>query len=351
MLLLGYCSVVCVYGPVWLCSTTDGVEHFVRILKCLGPTGIKLGQYLHQRPDIISPPYCSILSTLLDENVPVDVGTLPVPPGVVVHPVPLGTGSLAQVHRGVYKGKSVVVKMLLPLATREVEIDMYICQLVVRLMTLVGYFPFDWKSFADDIYRQLDLRQEASDMVYTRELFNTEHGVCVPEVFTQSQTSIVMQEAPGKPMYNFPTRTTPHKARMHAFCHMATHGDRRFHADLHDGNVFYDECTDTIWLLDFGICAHPPVEWEFPLPTLIECMVTKKYGTLLRLLCGPRADYDYVEHLFAQYMENETAVNTSIGSTSYKFFSFLKENQLVLSGTNVSFFSQLITLEKTVTIY
>jgi predicted unusual protein kinase regulating ubiquinone biosynthesis (AarF/ABC1/UbiB family) len=323
-----------------------------------GPTGIKLGQYLYHRPDIIDEQWRPQFRKMLDQNKPVHVHDLDLPPDLEVDPEPVGTGSLAQVHRGTYKSKRVIVKVLLPIA-RYTWLDMYVCWFIVRFFKLCGYFPLDWNAFAADMERQLDLRYEADDMEYTRLLFLARHApmsetaadgrdrydVRVPRTYSASKHVLVMEEALGVPLYRLPPSSPAHVERVRAFCYMATHGDHRFHADLHDGNLLFNTDRRELWLMDFGICAHPTVDWVFPLPLLARRASPTYHEDLLRALCGPRTDYAALGQQLARTFAQR---HKTAGSVMCDFFRFLHTHDLTLSGAHISCFSQLVALETTV---
>src|SRR5688572_1994076 len=85
-------------------------EEFVADLEALGPTFIKFGQALSTRPDLVPPAYLAALERTQDRIAPVAAeqvravieSELGVRPGHLFESfddVPLGSASLAQVHR------------------------------------------------------------------------------------------------------------------------------------------------------------------------------------------------------------------------------------------------------------
>lgn len=271
-------------GP--LLQTKNGGRLVARTLRYGGPIGIKLGQYLSHRPDVVSPACIAELSKLTDSNPPTvpfrrvreltqDLENL----FILSEEYIIGTGSIAQVYRGIWKDPD-LSEPPQAVAIKVVTIDTVVFQWEIRccrwlLGTLSRLNILVEGSFFDDIARQVDLRKEAEDMRYAHELFShTDAPVRVPRVLYADQHILVMELAPGVPLHQVPDPTRSHAARADAFCHMVTHGDRRFHADLHDGNLLWDEVGEDTWLIDFGLCCHPPPDWRFPLLRIQEVLAT-----------------------------------------------------------------------------
>ena len=341
------CIPIPVRGLTWLLSSEQGVQYLKNMLQDTGPVGIKFGQYLYHRPDIVSAPWRNHLKSMLDNNEPVDVSMLHITPSLDVDPAPIGIGSLAQVHQATFESQSVVVKVLTPDAA-YVHIDMWVCHVLVSFLQWCGYFPVDWDAFARDMQRQVDLRCEAEDMEYTQCLLKNSYlhkHVRVPRIYAVSKSMLVMEKVNGRPLHHHSIPKAVHETRIHVLCYMATHGDKRFHADLHDGNVLYNKDTGEVWLIDFGICAHPNPGWIFPLPVLANKNSPTYYQDVLHVLCGPGRDY---RHLAEQLKSQVVNGSGSIGGMMCTFFRFLRTHQLTLTGSNISCFSQLVSLETTV---
>ena len=87
-------------GP-WLRKALDGA----------GPTYIKFGQFIANRPDIFGKKLSADLAPLRDNVTPVDFSIFEskIPSGVTdVDPVPIACASIAQIHRAKLKSRDVV---------------------------------------------------------------------------------------------------------------------------------------------------------------------------------------------------------------------------------------------------
>ena len=253
-------------------------ERFTRTLAELGPTFIKLAQVFAARADILPEPYLSSIGTLTDQ-VPA------LPAGVAERVVreelgreaaeiferfdgaPLAAASLGQVHRAVYHGREVVVKVLRPGVEETVGEDLDVSFRILFLLNLL--FPNHRtraitaivSEFSKRIRDELDFREEARNAATLRRNFQREPRVVVPEVVTELVTRrvLVLEYIEGTRIDRLQDRLATGEVDLtrlletvvDAYIKMMLE-DGVFHADPHAGNLLVDPAGRLV-LLDFGM--------------------------------------------------------------------------------------------------
>lgn len=250
-------------------------------LEELGPTFVKLGQYMSTRADLIPLPYIRELEKLQDEVTPFAAHlvreTLEEELSSPVEQLfyhfeeePLAAASIGQVHRAqLMDGTEVAVKVQRPGIRRMVEADLEILvNLAQRLERnyeeMEFYQPTQLaQEFRRNLMKEMDYRQEAGNINRFGEQFASEPHVHVPRVFLELGTPriLIMEYVPGIKASQVERLQDegydcPLLARRGAdliFKQVFDHGF--FHADPHPGNVFVLP-DNTICYLDFGVMGY-----------------------------------------------------------------------------------------------
>jgi predicted unusual protein kinase regulating ubiquinone biosynthesis (AarF/ABC1/UbiB family) len=258
-------------------------EQFVDDLEALGPTFIKIGQALSTRPDMVPPAYITALQRMQDEVSPVpfeivravfetEIGVRMNKVFDAVDEVPIGSASLAQVHRAVLRdGREVAVKIQRPFVAEQVRMDLDTIASFAgkadRITDIGRRLRFaDWvHEFRKTLFAELDYRVEAENL----ERFS-EHFEDYPELFCPqpvrdlcSTRVLTMDLVRGVKVTAISgVRRTEQdmgllgKALMQGYLdQMFVHGE--IHADPHAGNMLVTE-DGRLGLFDLGMIAHVP---------------------------------------------------------------------------------------------
>lgn len=260
-----------------------GPEAFVDDLEALGPTFIKLGQALSTRPDMVPAPYLVALERMQDDVDPLPFDTIreAVQDGLGVRlnklfqtfdEKPLGSASLAQVHRATLRdGREVAVKVQRPDIVERIRADLEslsrFADKVDRLTDIGRRVRFaDWvNEFRKTLLAELDYRTEAENL----ERFSA-HFEDYPELFVPQplwdltcKTVLTMELVDGVKATDITGLQRTERtlgplasALMRGYLDQVfVHGE--IHADPHPGNLLVTD-DDRIALLDLGMVAHVP---------------------------------------------------------------------------------------------
>ena len=228
----------------------------------LGSAFIKLGQLLSARPDVLPAELVEQLATLQDQ--------VPAFPFAVVQDLleqelggrcaeiidleaePLGSASLAQVHRASLRsGRQVVLKVQRPGLERTFRLDLQVLQQVAAAVQRHPRWGQgrDWIGIAQEcrrvLLRELDFRLEAEHAARFRQQFLSDPGIRVPAVIWElsSRRVLCLDYLPG-------IKITDRAALLAAGIEPAAVAEKGaasylqqlvrfgfFHADPHPGNL------------------------------------------------------------------------------------------------------------------
>ena len=247
-------------------------------LEDLGPTFIKLGQILSNRPDLIPKELQNELEKLQERVSPVPTEeVLSVVEKELRRPVgelfesfdrePLAAASIAQIHAATLRtGERVAVKVQRPGLEELVSVDIDILR---DLATLVErYVPQSKRlspgdlvdEFESGMLQELDFRREAAAMERFRSQFDDEKGIKVPVVHRaySSGKVLTMEQIFGTPLADL-LKAQGMEKRKSEFAELGAdltlkqifvHGF--FHADPHPGNIVVLD-DGRLCYLDFGL--------------------------------------------------------------------------------------------------
>lgn len=183
-----------------------GPEKLRETFEQLGPTFIKFGQILSERPDIIPEKYCKELEKLqnevpafsfekVEEIVEREIDRSKIEK---IEEQPLAAASIAQVHRARLKtGEEVVLKIRRPGIEEQMEKDLDIITYLARKTDKhvdlgKNFLTAEAEEFASWTRQELNFRKEARNMEEFSENMADEEDIRVPDVYTDLTTEEVL---------------------------------------------------------------------------------------------------------------------------------------------------------------
>lgn len=252
-------------------------------LLALGPTFIKLGQLLSTRVDIVPKEYIEELSSLQDrvpgfsgaraiEVIEKDFGR---PIGELYDsfdPVPIAAASLGQVHRAVYQGREVAIKIQRAGLKELFDVDLKNLKVLAKMLD-----KFDpkndgasrnWVQIYDEsaklLYEEIDYVKEGRNADRFRNNFKGVRWVKVPKVYWDltSERVLTMEYVPGIKINDYEAiekagldrKVLASRSAESYLTQLLRHG--YFHTDPHCGNLAVDSVAGgRIIYYDFGMMS------------------------------------------------------------------------------------------------
>ena len=349
-----------------------------KTLRKLGPTWIKLGQFLSTRPDIIGKDLSDKLKKLQDKvepftitkakeilqkefkedykNIFIEIMTSE------------AAASIAQVHKGKIKLNNkkydVAIKILRPNIEREIKRDLRNFFVTAKIMErfskeakrlrLVEVV----KTLAESLSMEIDLRLEAAAQSEIRENIINDDYFSVPDVYWDlTRKNILISDwvdaIPAKDM-NKITEEGFNKKKigkniLKTFLTTSIR-DGLFHADMHQGNLFIEK-EEKIIAVDFGIVGHLDFESKKYLNNILLGFINRDYDKIANV----HFEAGYVPETedkkkFAQALrsigepiQGKEASDISIGNLLTQLFE-------ITNQFNMKTQPQLLLLQKTMVV-
>jgi ubiquinone biosynthesis protein len=255
-------------------------ERLRALIEDLGPTFIKFGQILADRPDLVSENLRIELKKLQSSARPFDddlaLGLIEAELGDSVANIleefdtqHIASASIAQVYRAKLRtGEDVVIKIQRPGIKEKIKLDLILIQLFAR--KIQRNYPelnsFNIVNFINDfgeiILKELDFTNEMSNMLRFNHMFKDDERCYIPKVYARYCTTklLMMEYIRGEKPDDIPAlRSKGYSSEAIAengvnvvLTMILKHGF--FHADPHPGNIFI-RGNNQIVLIDHGMCA------------------------------------------------------------------------------------------------
>ena len=349
-----------------------------KTLRKLGPTWIKLGQFLSTRPDIIGKDLSDKLKKLQDKVEPFTITKAKEIlqkefkedyEDIFIEIMPSeAAASIAQVHKGKIKLNNekydVAVKILRPNIEREIKRDLRNFFVTAKIMErfskeakrlrLVEVV----KTLAESLSMEIDLRLEAAAQSEIRENIINDDYFSVPDVYWDlTRKNILISDwvdaIPAKDM-NKITEEGFNKKKigkniLKTFLTTSIR-DGLFHADMHQGNLFIEK-GEKIIAVDFGIVGHLDFESKQYLNNILLGFINRDYDKIANV----HFEAGYVPETedkkkFAQALrsigepiQGKEASDISIGNLLTQLFE-------ITNQFNMKTQPQLLLLQKTMVV-
>ena len=273
-----------------LVPASDRGKWLRRALDGAGPTYIKAGQFISNRPDIFGKELSSELAPLRDNVTPFDFEQVrdQVPKEVSdVNPVPFASASIAQVHRAKLKNKDVVLKIKRPGIEAQIKEDLDLIRGGTSLLNLIPNFGMEavapWlDEFERGLIAELDFRKEVKNISYFRDMYRDRDDIIIPRPYSRlsSNNVIVMDWTPSKPI------TAPFKAErlINMFLEQLLY-EGVIHGDLHTGNLGLSsgggKSFPPLVLYDFGNIIRVTDKYKTAIRDFVYGVQTKNLDTVM----------------------------------------------------------------------
>jgi len=277
-------------------------QGFSRMLQKLGTPFVKLGQGLSMHRELLPDDYIAALTDLQDhvESFPgaLAVHEIETALGGKVNDVfeefsiePLAAASIAQVHVArLHDGRRVVVKVRRPGIKRQVEQDLRIVRVLLRIAFLAapGLKRFDplglVREVQDNLHKEMDFRQETRNVQRFTEVFRDSPTIYVPPAVAELVAESVMVQVMGGGLRVDDPRI---KERGPLLAHVFVDAFLYqffvagvFHGDPHPGNLFVMD-DNRLCLHDFGLIGFLDRETRQNLAALMQAFVHQDAEWLL----------------------------------------------------------------------
>ncbi len=281
----------------------------------MGPTYIKVGQYISTRNDIFPQELVQELSKLQDSVEPFDINEVNLDvKDLVINPEPIASGSIGQVHRARYNNKKCVVKVLRPNIKEQSLDDIKNIKFFSNILTFISPTgSSDISNFVNELENmfimEMDFFKESQNISNFRKNFEDVDWVLIPEVYYVDQNILIMEYIKSEKItesgkYNNKSLAwTITKSQI-----MQVVNTGYFHGDPHPGNVGITD--GKLIYYDFGMVSYISDNQKNALKTLMVGITNKNEKQILSvldyldLIGNDKEDIEKFVKIFLDYIED-----------------------------------------------
>jgi ubiquinone biosynthesis protein len=343
-------------------------------LTLLGPTYVKLGQFLATRPDVVGPALARDLESLQDRMAPFPQADAeaqvasalgkPLRESYASFGPAVAAASIAQVHKAQADGQTVAVKVLRPGVERRLRSDLDTLYFAARTaerhsaearrLRMIEVVD----TLARSVTIEMDLRLEASAIAEITENTKDDPDFRVPAIDWErtARGVLTLEWIDGTPLTDRAALAARGldlaalgRALMQTFLRHALR-DGFFHADMHPGNLFVD-AQGRIVAVDFGIMGRlSPKERRF-LAEILYGFITRNYYRTAEVHF--EAGYVPPHHSVESFAQAIRAIGEPIHNKSASEISMAKLLTLLFEVTGLFDMKtrpELLLLQKTMVV-
>lgn len=356
-------------------NTVEGATILKEKLKGLGVVGIKLGQYLQSRSDILSLEIRRVLEDLLNLNEAHElhetVNILKKTPQIIdkiesISFTVLGSGSIAQTHICYLKDdpKKYVLKIVHP-HIEYLESEVSVIRTIIQLSSkYVSFFVnIEWDNFFSFMLVQKDLRIEAENLKRFRRFYTNYSSIKIPEVKFASENALIMEYCDGIPLSKYQETCSEEELEtigihVASFFLHTTMGDNCCHGDLHRGNILVNS-DKSITVIDFGLCMTGHKDMKNQLLSFYKSMADTDNIELAedflhmvseKDIHNKPVNYRQIAEDWIKFyriklnVDNEKMKQVESVDAMSHFLKFLNINGLLIKGQAITFLIQFVLL-------
>ena len=281
-------------------NSVDTANWVMQRMKLMGPTFVKIGQFVSLRNDVIGDEVATILGSLRDNVNPLafeDISRVLAEEGLgdafdSVTETPIASASIAQVHAAVYRGRKVVIKVKRPNLEEDVRDDVEFLKALLGLLSRAGVeqAAVEWPRLLDEfsayLYDEMDFTKERENLQAFARLYRDDPKVVVPRVHADasSRRVLTMDYKASSSLLDFKgDRSQLSNRVMATFISQLLYDGGIVHGDPHAGNIGID-ARGRLVLYDFGSAIRIDAAYRSKLKLVIISLISSDAADTVRAL-------------------------------------------------------------------